>query len=191
MYEPRYASVRGIRKALQHEIEALGAQDLELEDGQIGPAGSLCRLVKLYHPPRGEKAVLLEGSPSECADELAGILRYSGIRVFYDSFEQADLWGKDLFEHLYQIYSTDSRFCIILVSESYVNKRWTVHERRSAQERVLNERKTEYLLPVRLDSTPLPGLPGTVAYLEASRGPDEIATLFIRKLGNILCEKDS
>jgi electron transfer flavoprotein beta subunit len=77
--EPRYASVRGIRKALKHEIEKLDAQDLELEDAEIGPAGSLSRLVKLYHPPRGEKAVLLEGSPTECADELAGILRSRGV----------------------------------------------------------------------------------------------------------------
>ncbi len=77
--EPRYASVRGIRKALQHEIERLELADLDLEDGQVGSAGSLTRIVKLYHPPRGEKAVMLEGTPGETAAELAGILRSKGV----------------------------------------------------------------------------------------------------------------
>lgn len=136
-------------------------------------------------------AISFAGEDREFAKELAEILRNSGVRVFYDSFEQADLWGKNLFEHLYYIYSSASRFCIILVSESYVKKRWTIHERRSAQERVLNERQKEYLLPVRIDSSPLPGLPSTIDYVEATKGPYEIAQLFIRKLGNVLCEEKS
>jgi len=136
-------------------------------------------------------ALSFAGEDRVFADELADSLRWSGVRVFYDSFEQADLWGKDLFTHLYNVYANDARFCIVLVSENYVNKRWTVHERRSAQERVLNERDSEYLLPVRLDLTPLPGLPGTVAYLDGSRGVHDIARLFIRKLGNVLSEAHS
>lgn len=74
----------------------------------------------------------------------------------------------------------------MLISHHYVEKMWTVHERRAAQERVLNERNQEYLLPVRIDSTPLPGLPSTIAYLNASSGPKAIAQLFVRKLGGIL-----
>jgi len=116
----------------------------------------------------------------------AEVLRAQGVRVFIDSFEQADLWGKNLFEHLHRIYSTEARFCLMLISHHYVEKMWTVHERRAAQERVLNERNQEYLLPVRIDSTPLPGLPSTIAYLNASSGPKAIAQLFVRKLGGIL-----
>jgi hypothetical protein len=47
----------------------------------------------------------------------------------------------------------------MLISKAYVEKAWTVHERRSAQERVLAERDNEYLLPVRIDGSPVPGLP--------------------------------
>lgn len=64
-------------------------------------------------------------------------LNESLLRVFYDAFEQADLWGKDLYEHLFDVYAEQSRYCILLVSRAYAEKMWTVHERRAAQERVL------------------------------------------------------
>lgn len=31
--------------------------------------------------------------------ETADILRNEGVRVFYDEYEEAELWGKDLYEH--------------------------------------------------------------------------------------------
>jgi electron transfer flavoprotein beta subunit len=77
--EPRYASVRGIRKALQHEIETIELADLDLDEDAVGSAGSRTTVVKLFHPPRGEKAVMLEGSPAETAGQLADILRSKGV----------------------------------------------------------------------------------------------------------------
>jgi electron transfer flavoprotein beta subunit len=77
--EPRYASVRGIRKALQHEIERTELADLDLPEGAVGSAGSRTMVVKLFHPPRGDRAVMLEGAPAETAAELAGILRSKGV----------------------------------------------------------------------------------------------------------------
>ncbi len=77
--EPRYASVRGIRKALQHEIERVRLGDLDLHEDAVGSAGSRTTVARLYHPPRGEKAVMLEGAPAETAAELAAILRSKGV----------------------------------------------------------------------------------------------------------------
>ncbi len=77
--EPRYASVRGIRKALKHEIEKPDLSSLGLHESDVGVAGSRSRVLKLFHPPRGEKAVMLEGTPSQCASELLGILRSKGV----------------------------------------------------------------------------------------------------------------
>src|SRR5262249_50869435 len=128
-------------------------------------------------------AISFAGEQRDYAEELATLLRAQKVRVFYDNFEQAELWGKNLFEHLLRIYSEQSRYCIVFVSAEYATKMWTVHERRSAQERVLKERDVEYLLPVRVDDTRLPGLPDTVAYLKIDLGIKEIARLFVRKLG--------
>jgi hypothetical protein len=128
-------------------------------------------------------ALSFAGEQRRYADELAMIFRAQSVRVFYDSFEQAELWGKNLFDYLFSVYSEQSRYCIVFVSAEYASKMWTVHERRSAQERVLKERDVEYLLPIRVDDTRLPGLPDTVAYMSLGVGIKEIARLFVRKLG--------
>ncbi len=134
-------------------------------------------------------AISFAGEDRSSADDLARSLRRAGLKVFYDDFETAQLWGKDLFITLYNAYSQDARYCIMLVSEAYVQKRWTVHERRSAQERVLNERDNEYLLPVRIDNTPVPGLPQQIAYLDASIGMERVAKLFLDKLAQALASR--
>jgi hypothetical protein len=55
-------------------------------------------------------AISFAGEQRHYAEELATILRAQNVRVFYDSFEQAELWGKNLFEHLSSIYSEQSRY---------------------------------------------------------------------------------
>ena len=47
--------------------------------------------------------------------------------------------------------------------EYYAAKTWTNHERKSPQARVFGEKK-EYILPIRIDDTEIPGLPETVGF---------------------------
>jgi hypothetical protein len=123
------------------------------------------------------------GQQREYVSMMAESLKASGVRIFYDDYEKAALWGKDLYEHLAWVYSSAARYCILFASEDYARKVWTTHERRSAQERALNEHG-EYILPVLFDETQIPGLRSTVAYLDARiLSPIEIASLAIEKLG--------
>jgi hypothetical protein len=115
---------------------------------------------------RYDVTVSFAGEDRPTVEDLVRLLRRNGVRVFYDAWEQADLWGKDLYQHLDSIYRTAARYCVIFVSEHYVKKAWTKHELKSAQARAFAE-NVEYILPVRLDDTQLPGLPPTVAYLDA------------------------
>lgn len=62
------------------------------------------------------------------AEDLAGALKAKGFLVFYDRYEQAKLWGRDLYQHFSKLYSTQAVYCLILVSRSYKEKRWTRHE---------------------------------------------------------------
>lgn len=113
------------------------------------------------------------------ADELAS----HGIRVFYDSYEQATLWGKDLYEHLDWIYRKSAKYCLMFTSEDYARKVWTSHERKSAQARAINE-QSEYVLPVKFDDTEIPGIRPTIAYIDAREcNPEDLAALVIKKLG--------
>ena len=110
-------------------------------------------------------ALSFAGEDRAVVERVATGLKNRGIRVFYDDFERAALWGKILYEYLADLYSKRSKFCVVFVSQSYKEKRWTRHERRAAQERAFNENQ-EYILPVRLDDTELPGLLSTVGYLD-------------------------
>lgn len=106
------------------------------------------------------------------------------MTVFYDAYEQASLWGKDLSSHLDTIYRKNARYCIVLISEAYVRKSWTRYEIRSALARAIESADSEYLLPVRIDDTDVPGVPLTVAYLDARlTTPEEIVHLLGEKVG--------
>jgi hypothetical protein len=123
------------------------------------------------------------GEDREYVEQVADALRDRGIRVFYDRYEEAELWGKDLYEHLAYVYKDRARYCVLFASEHYAAKVWTTHERRHAQARALEE-GGEYVLPARFDDTEIPGLPSTVGHINLRRKtPDEVAGLIQAKLG--------
>lgn len=127
-------------------------------------------------------ALSFAGEDRSYVEGIAEALRTRGIRVFYDRFERADLWGKDLYGHLDEIYRKKARFCLMFLSKSYVAKIWTSHERRSAQARALSESR-EYILPVRLDNTEIEGLPPTIGYIDAAEvDATELAQIVAMKL---------
>jgi hypothetical protein len=122
------------------------------------------------------------GEDRDYVREVAEELKYCGIRVFYDEYEEVALWGKDLHEHLDDIYKNAARYCVLFVSKHYSAKVWTIHERRSAQERALSEH-SEYMLPARFDQTPIPGLRNTVGYIDLrGRAPKSFAALIRAKI---------
>ncbi|MEJ1354254.1 MAG: TIR domain-containing protein [Candidatus Sedimenticola sp. (ex Thyasira tokunagai)] len=139
-------------------------------------------------PPRQESAFLYDvalsfaGEDREYVRRVAEALKSQGKRVFYDEFEKARLWGKDLYQHLNEVYKSKSQVCVIFASEYYAKKRWTSHELKSAQARAFAE-NTAYLLPVRLDDTAIPGLNETVGYVDGrDTSTKELAALLIQKL---------
>jgi hypothetical protein len=127
-------------------------------------------------------AISFAGEDRHHARELADTLTERGVTVFFDEYVRSDLLGKDLYAYLQQVYSHTARYCIMLVSEAYADKLWTNHERRSAQERALRQRGAEYIIPIRLDNTPLPGLLSTVGYARISEGIPALTELIIGKL---------
>jgi hypothetical protein len=127
-------------------------------------------------------AVSFAGEDRAIVESFVCELKKAGVKVFYDAWEQASLWGKDLVQHLDKVYRQSARFCIVFVSRDYAKKAWTSHELRSAQARSFAE-NTEYILPVRLDDTELPGLPPTIGYLDLKNiDVPTLASLVLRKL---------
>jgi len=150
------------------------------------PADVTAPSVRCHAPGMEENeydvALSFAGEDRQHAEALAKLLNKAGARVFYDFAEQASLWGKDLFQHLAMIYGEKSRFCVVFVSESYLKKLWTKHELRQAQARSFALDR-DYILPVRIDDTALPGVPPTVGYVDLrNTSIPQIAKLLLEKL---------
>lgn len=123
------------------------------------------------------------GENRALVEPIAERLRAQGISVFYDAYEQANLWGKDLYVHLHDIYGRRGRYCVMFVSQEYAQKAWTSHERQAAQERAFREKGGEYILPIRIDDTEIPGLPATIGHIPITAGTEQICSWLAQKLG--------
>ena len=71
---PRYASLRSIKQAAAKPIEVLSLADVGLNAGDVGEAGSLSRVRRMYIPEKG-RAQLIEGDAAAQAARLAEIIR--------------------------------------------------------------------------------------------------------------------
>jgi hypothetical protein len=52
-----------------------------------------------------EIALSFAGEDRGLVEGIATRLRRRRVKVFYDGFERALLWGKDLYQHLFDVYS--------------------------------------------------------------------------------------
>ena len=123
------------------------------------------------------------GEQRDYVEKVAADLRARGIRPFYDDYEKETLWGKDLYEHLSEVYQYMCEYCVIFISEDYARKVLPNRERQSAQARAMKE-KREYILPARFDDTAIPGLLDTVGYIDLDGvTPKQLGSLIASKLG--------
>ncbi|MGY4499708.1 hypothetical protein ACVWYH_003639 [Bradyrhizobium sp. GM24.11] len=128
-------------------------------------------------------ALSFAGEDRNIAEALAHLLESRGVSVFYDNFQTAALWGKNLYQHLQEVYRDKAEYCVVLVSKDYLRKNWTKHELQQAQARAFVESR-EYILPIRMDDTELPGINPTIGYVDLRKVTvTEVADLLLEKLG--------
>jgi len=172
--------------------------DFFFHNGHLRRVGELFLEHRPAHPGRLPKPVVATapvqaGKPYEVALSFAGEdrsfvesvateLRAMGVRLFYDAFEQVDLLGKDLAEHFGAIYKERANYCAMFISLHYARKAWPQFERQHAQARALVE-KREYILPLRLDASEIPGLSPTIGYIRIQgMTPKAVAEILFRKV---------
>jgi len=127
-------------------------------------------------------ALSFAGEDRTVAEEFANLLINKNIKVFYDEYKAGDMWGKDLIDHLVNIYSRKARYCVMFISQYYPLKKWTEVERMSAQVRSFRD-ANEYILPIQLDNTEVPGITETTGYSDLRQHSIEsIANLLEQKL---------
>ena len=122
------------------------------------------------------------GSARDYVNAVAAYLERKGIHFFFDSNEKVNLWGKDLYQHLTDVYSNKGRYFVPFISRDYADRVWPRLEFRAALSRSLRE-ADEYILPARFDNTELPGLLDTVGHINISEmEPEDLAKLIMTKV---------
>jgi electron transfer flavoprotein beta subunit len=76
--EPRFVSIRAVRKVSGMEIPMLDLGTLNMDAAQVGTDGARIEIERLELPPEGEGAEIITGSPEEAAAKLAEILKEKG-----------------------------------------------------------------------------------------------------------------
>jgi electron transfer flavoprotein beta subunit len=71
---PRLPSIRGTMKSKTAGIPIWTAEDIGVDEGKAGIAGSPTRVVKIFFPKREHKSQMLQGSPQEQVDNLIELL---------------------------------------------------------------------------------------------------------------------
>ncbi len=112
-------------------------------------------------------AISFASEQRQYVERVARDLIQSGVNTFYAPLEQYELWGEDLIQYLDRVFREWATLCVMFISKEYVSKVWPKLERQSALARQL-ESQTIYILPVRFDDTPVPGLSPTIHYLRAA-----------------------
>lgn len=127
-----------------------------------------------------DAALSFAGEDRKLAESLSHSLTERGFSVFYDADREARLWGKTSKE-FERIYGPQTRYVIPFVSKHYVRKAWTRFEFDAAL-REQEKRRGEFILPVRLDDSPLLGLPSDVIRQDGrKKSAEELAELFATK----------
>ncbi len=110
-------------------------------------------------------AISFAGEDRQIAEKLVRALRAEGVKVFYDKLYQYELWGKDLRAYFQGIYGPKARFVLLLISKHYPIKEWTDFEFSIMRDEA-KRRKSEFILPIKLDDTKMIGVRDSIAYLD-------------------------
>ena len=101
----------------------------------------------------------------EYVERVAEELNYRGIRVYYDAYDQANLWGRDLGEYFREVFQDKCQYCIVFAPKEYATKMWPTFELANALKKATQGHKA-FILPVRFDQTIIPAIP----YPESTEG---------------------
>lgn len=130
------------------------------------------------------------GEDRKYVEKVAFFLNSLNVRVFYDNWETHRLVGENLYDYFADLYQNRATYCAMFISKNYVKKAWPRHERTFAQARALFQ-KSSYILPIRLDESPCPGIAPTIGYIDGRKlNPSNTAILILKKLGKDIYASD-
>jgi outer membrane protein assembly factor BamB len=139
---------------------------------------------------RYDLAISFAGKSRAIAREIAAQIKRQGCEVFFDEDQEHELWGRNGKAAFARVYGEEARFCLVLISDDYDRRAWTVFEREVIEARQMRE--PDFLLPVMTDSYRPKWLPATRIYFDLGvRTIDDLFTLIMLRLGEREAPKDA
>jgi hypothetical protein len=130
-------------------------------------------------------AVSFSGRQRDYVERVVRACEALGVRVFYDQNETVRLWGTNVIPELRKIYGGEAaRYVIPFLSRDYLAGAYPMDEFHSAITAGVR-RGDDYLLPVLMDDTEIPGelLNPAIIYLHADdHTPEQLARAIATKV---------
>src|SRR5208337_3409836 len=173
--------MRALRRGFAFCPQCLSALQRHEEGGAVL---DIAKHMRPFRPPCPlyEVALSYASEDGEYVAQVALVLNEKGVKVFYDKYEQVYLWGKNLLDHLGEVYRDRADYTVMFISKHYKEKLWTNYERQTAQARAFLENQAS-ILPARFDDTDIPGVLPTVGYISLQgKTAQELAEIILQKL---------
>ncbi|HKH43434.1 MAG TPA: TIR domain-containing protein [Thermoanaerobaculia bacterium] len=104
-------------------------------------------------------------------------------RVLYDQYYEAEFARVDLDTYLQGLYHDESELIAVFLCADYERKEWCGLEWRAVRD-LIKQRQGSSVMPLRFDSTKIPGLFSTDGYIWiGDRSASDIAGLILQRLG--------
>lgn len=91
---------------------------------------------KVDYAENYDLALSFAGEDRDYAEQLGDALEDLGHSVFYDMAQQHHILGEDIEKFLGQIYSSGSRYVVVVLGPTYGRKRWTLFESDHYKDRI-------------------------------------------------------
>lgn len=117
------------------------------------------------------------------ASQLAKSLTKSNLEIFYDEIQTTKIWGEDLPSYLTKTYFEQCKYCIVLLSNHYMKKKWTQIEWNSIKVREYLAKNDLFLLPIIIDEELIKTLDINIGFINANQLEyEEIVELILNKV---------
>lgn len=131
---------------------------------------------------RYHAAISYAGEDAAVARAFADYLRGRELEVFFAEFARERLLGEDLQLEFHKIFMSESERAIVVVSENFIQKVWTLTEFAAVRAAILQRQQQNYLIAVRMDDTVLPGLLPQIGYADIRwEDPAMIGATIVKK----------
>jgi hypothetical protein len=122
------------------------------------------------------------GEDRAVANEFADLCRAKNMKVLSEECRSIEPGGSDFVTHIAELYRTKACYCVMFISQHYPLKKWTESERTAAQQHALRD-ANEYLIPVQLDRTEVPGIREAASYWDLRQhSPESIVDWLEQKI---------